>query len=395
MKKIIVTAILAVAFAAAFCMNTAAAESVLQVQETSLAQNAAVQQPDITSFGAYMTDFYTGKVMYAKNENARHEIASMVKIMTANLVFEEVESGRLSYDEEITVSEEAAGMGGSQMFLDAGVKYRVDDLIKGVIVASANDASVALAERISGSHEAFVAQMNVKAQEWGMSDTLFSCATGLPDSGEQYSTARDVNVMTRKLMAHDKYFEYAGIWMEDFTHPGGRVTQLVNTNKLIRNYSGCMGGKTGYTQEAGFCLSACAQRQGVKVVATLIGGTDGKTRFAEVSRMFNYAFANYKTVTLYPEGSSVGVSVRVKGGKSENVDAVVSSQISVLMANGEANPEVITDVPEYVKAPVRKGDKIGTVTVKCADGQVISADLVSPCDVDKCSIWDYIRKVMG
>ena len=248
MKKIITCLILIAAVAAAFAANTACAEE---------------EQKLVTAFSAYLTDSKSGRVLYAKDENEKHEIASMVKIMTATLTFEALERGELSLEEEIVVSHEAAGMGGSQMFLDAGESYKAGDLLKGVVIASANDASVALAERISGSHEAFVNKMNARARELGMNNTRFCCATGLPDSGEQYSTAKDVNVMTRELMKHKAYYDYAGIWLEDVVHPSGRTTQLVNTNKLIRNYSGCVGGKTGFTDEAGFCLSACAERKGV------------------------------------------------------------------------------------------------------------------------------------
>ena len=232
MKKIALISILALAIVGVFALNISA------VAETGGGM-------EITAFSAYLTDFNSGRVLFAKNENERHEIASMVKIMTANLAFEAVERGELSLDEDITVSETASSMGGSQMFLDANTAYKATDLIKGIIIASANDASVAIAERLCGSHEAFVALMNERAAQLGMNDTKFCCATGLPDSGEQYSTARDVNIMTRQLMSHAKYYDYAGIWMEDYTHPSGRVTQLVNTNKLIRGYRGCIGGKIG------------------------------------------------------------------------------------------------------------------------------------------------------
>ena len=377
MKKIITCLILIAAVAAAFAANTACAEE---------------EQKLVTAFSAYLTDSKSGRVLYAKDENEKHEIASMVKIMTATLTFEALERGELSLEEEIVVSPEAAGMGGSQMFLDAGESYKAGDLIKGVVIASANDASVALAERISGSHEAFVNKMNARARELGMNNTRFCCATGLPDSGEQYSTAKDVNVMTRELMKHKAYYDYAGIWMEDFVHPSGRTTQLVNTNKLIRNYSGCVGGKTGFTDEAGFCLSACAERKGVRVVATLIGGRDSKTRFAEVSGMFNYAFANFENVKAVTAGEELG-SVAVRGGKVKSVPYGSAADVEALLKNGETLPPPELKLPEKLKAPISRGEVIGRAEYSLSGGEKLSVDLVALCDVQKASIWDNIKDI--
>ena len=370
-------------------MVTVAALTAVFTANVACAEEAA---PQVTAFSAYLTDSVSGRVLYAKNEDEKHEIASMVKIMTATLTFEALERGELSLEEKICVSETAASMGGSQMFLDAGVEYKAGDLLKGVIVASANDASVALAERIGGSHSAFVGLMNKRAAELGMKNTLFSCATGLPDSGEQYSTARDVNIMTRELMKHKGYYDYAGIWMEDFIHPSGRSTQLVNTNKLIRNYAGCVGGKTGFTDEAGFCLSACAERNGVRVTATLIGGKDGKGRFAEVSGMFNYAFANFKNVKLVTAGEELG-TVAVSGGKLKELPFGAAADISCLLKNSEQTAPPVITLPEKVKAPVARGDVIGSAEYSLPDGRRVSVDLVALSGVEKSSIWDIIKDI--
>jgi len=381
MKKIALISILALAIVGVFALNISA------VAETGGGM-------EITAFSAYLTDFNSGRVLFAKNENERHEIASMVKIMTANLAFEAVERGELSLDEDITVSETASSMGGSQMFLDANTAYKATDLIKGIIIASANDASVAIAERLCGSHEAFVVLMNERAAQLGMNDTKFCCATGLPDSGEQYSTARDVNIMTRQLMSHAKYYDYAGIWMEDYTHPSGRVTQLVNTNKLIRGYRGCIGGKTGFTNEAGFCLSAGAERDGVKVAATLIGGSDSKKRFAEVSAMFNYAFANYKSVTLYKAGAPLADRVAIKGGKTDSIAVAPASDIAALMATGDNKPEVTFEFNEGLKAPIAKGDEVGRAILTDASSNQTVVPLISLDNVDKSTFWDDIKRIL-
>ena len=377
MKKLICIAILMISVAAAaFSLNVACAE----------------EGYEVSAFSAYMTDAESGRVLYAKAADEKHEIASMVKIMTANLVFEALDRGDISLDQDVTVSSVAAGMGGSQMFLDEGAVYKVDDLIKGVIVASANDASVALAELISGSHQAFVNAMNSRAQEMGMTNTRFSCATGLPDSGEQYSTARDVNTMTRALMKHAKYYDYAGIWMEDFVHPSGRTTQLVNTNKLIRNYAGCVGGKTGFTNEAGFCLSACADRKGVRVVATLIGGKDSNTRFSEVSGMFNYAFANYTRAKAVCAGEQMG-EAKVRGGKIDSLPYGADRDVSVLIKNGETLSDPVITLPDKLKAPVTRGDVIGTAEYSAPTGEKITVNLIALCDVEKASLWDIIKDI--
>ena len=356
-------------------------------------QYACAEEGDlaITSFSAYLAD-EDGREIYSVNADERHQIASMVKIMTADLVFESIESGELSVDEKVTVSAEAAGMGGSQMFLDAGAEYTVSDLLKGVIVASANDASYALAERISGSATAFVADMNEKAASLGLRNTLFANCTGLPSDSEQYSSARDVNIMTRELMNHDLYFDYAGIWTEDYVHPSGRITTLTNTNKLIRQYSGCKGGKTGFTEDAGFCLSACAERGGIEVVATVIGAADGKTRFAECSRLFNHAFANLTRQVVLEKGEEADATAEVKGGKIKSVVPVASKQAAITVMRGE---KVSVEYQIFeVKAPLKAGDVVGKIILSNGDKRE-EFDLVSPVDIQKATLWDRIKDMMS
>ena len=356
-------------------------------------QYACAEEGDlaITSFSAYLAD-EDGREIYSVNADERHQIASMVKIMTADLVFESIESGELSIDEKVTVSAEAAGMGGSQMFLDAGAEYTVSDLLKGVIVASANDASYALAERISGSATAFVADMNEKAASLGLRNTLFANCTGLPSDSEQYSSARDVNIMTRELMKHDLYFDYAGIWTEDYVHPSGRITTLTNTNKLIRQYTGCKGGKTGFTEDAGFCLSACAERGGIEVIATVIGAADGKTRFAECSRLFNHAFANLTRQVALEKGEEADATAEVKGGKIKSVVPVASKQAAITVMRGE---KVSVEYQIFeVKAPLKAGDVVGKIILSNGDKRE-EFDLVSPVDIQKATLWDRIKDMMS
>ena len=258
-------------------------------------------------------DETSGVQLYAKNDETRLPIASMCKIMTLLLAFEAVDCGELTYEEEITVSERAAGMGGSQVFLGAGLSYRTDELLKSIAVCSANDSCVAIAERIAGSEGAFCAEMNERAKELGAENTLFANCTGLPKE-PQYSCAKDVALMLRALHKYEKYHEYSHIWLEDFVHPDGRTTQMTNTNKLIRSYQGCAGGKTGFTNEAGFCLAAAAQRGETQVISVVVGADSSQNRFSAVSSLFDYAFDNFESVTkairILSERDGLSISAR-------------------------------------------------------------------------------------
>ena len=298
--------------------------------------------PTITAKEAILVS-EDGQILFEKNSREHRPIASMTKIMTLLCVYDAVDEGKISLEDNVCVSERAAGMGGSQVFLQANGVYKVADLVKSVIVCSANDSCVALAEHISGSVEGFVKSMNDKATALGLADTHFDNCTGLP-AVSQFSCAADVAVMMGKLVTHPHYFECAHIWTEDFEHPGGRVTGMTNTNKLVRFYQGCDGGKTGYTGEAKHCLSATACRNGMRVIAVVVGADDSKTRFKEVSDMFNYAFANYENKIYLDVGADVGkisvvgdyARVEVSGGlgfryDGEEMDSFVSEDMEVFL----------------------------------------------------------------
>ncbi|HHU42884.1 MAG: D-alanyl-D-alanine carboxypeptidase family protein [Bacillota bacterium] len=348
---------------------------------------------DVPSY--YLIDFDTGTVLKKHNEDHKRPIASMVKIMTLVLTFEAIEDGRLDIDKTVVVSETASGMGGSQMFLDANKEYKVRDLIKGVIICSANDASVALAEEVSGSVEGFINDMNAKAKELGMNNTRFSNTTGLP-GGEQYSTAKDVTIMTRELLKHKEYFKYSTIWMEDFVHPDKRVTQMVNTNKLVRFYKGCDGGKTGFTNNAMFCLSATAQRNDLRVIATVLGAQDSKLRFKKVSELFNYAFANYEQKVIFKAGETIPNNLRIKKSKQEPIDIYPENDVKVFSSKKQKiTPNVIITLREDLKAPLKADTIIGTITVKDKEGNTISqSNLRLKKDILKQSYWDSIKHVL-
>ncbi|MDE6189135.1 MAG: D-alanyl-D-alanine carboxypeptidase [Clostridia bacterium] len=387
-KKIVLPIIiLAIMLLAIFPIGMAS-----QTRIVAQAATATDTQPlTPNGFGEYLTEYYTGEVLYEHNAESKHEIASMVKIMTANLIFEAIDAGKISYDEMITISSEAASMGGSQMFLDSGAQYCISDLIKGIIVVSANDASYAMAERIAGSVDSFVNMMNERAAQLGMTNTKFANCTGLPCENEQYSCAKDVNIMTRQLMTHDKYFEYASVWMEDYQHPSGRITQFVNTNKLLKQYSGCIGGKTGYTDAAGHCLSACAERNGMKVVATIVGGTDSKSRFNQVRAMFDYSFANYVNKIYFKKGEVVG-SVSVRKSPVESVEVATAADITKFSKLGAGGEEIQLVLPESIAAPITKGDVIGQA-VYTLDGKECKVDLIAMQDARKSTFLDIIKGI--
>lgn len=344
--------------------------------------------------GTYLVDVGSGTVIFAENEDKRLPIASMTKIMLLDIVFDSIDEGKLSEDDYITVSENASGMGGSQVFLQANKNYKVSDLIKSIVVASANDASVALAENIAGTEEKFVSQMNAKATDMGLNDTLFSNCTGLPKP-TQYSTAKDVAAMLKSLLRHSRYFAYSNIWLDEITHPDGSKTTITNTNKLSRFYKGCDGGKTGYTSESGFCLAATAKREEMRLICVVIGEENSKTRFGDVSRMFDAAFSNFKSEIVVDKTKAVEKPVLIKGSKSEYVSVYPKDNLSVFCAKGaEAeNYSVDYTFTEDLKAPLKKGAVVGEVTLYLSGVAVSKTDLVVNFDVDRENYGDAIKKV--
>lgn len=359
------------------------------------ATGAAYAATDFKSVGkaAYMMDFDTGTVIYAKKENDRLPIASMVKIMTALITLEAIDRGEATLDDVVSVSDEAAGMGGSQVFLDAGSEHKLGDLLKTVIVASANDSCVALAEHLEGSVSGFVARMNARAKELGMQNTSFKNCTGLP-AAESFSCAQDVAKMFRELIKHPIYFKYASVWLEDYKHPGGRITSISNTNKLVRFYRGCDGGKTGYTSEAKFCLAATAKRDGMRIIAVMIGAPSSKERNAAVSAMFDEAFGNYTNKILLKEGENIDRTIGVAGGKRDSVAITVESDVAKFMSrNDSSSYELKFELPDSVKAPVKRGDRLGKVYL-VKDGEVMSeTPVVANETVERMSLFDAIGEI--
>lgn len=349
----------------------------------------------VSAQSAYLADVGSKTLIYSKNEKERLPIASMTKIMLLNLAFEKVESGELKLDEDITVSDRASGMGGSQVFLESGGCYKASDLIKSIVIASANDASVAIAERLFGSEENAVSEMNKKAAALGLNDTLFSNCTGL-NKPTQYSCAKDVAVMLCELISHKDYFNFSSVYTDEIEHSGGRKTSLTNTNKLVRFYSGCDGGKTGFTSESGFCLAATAKRGEMRLVSVVIKESDGKTRFKDVSSMFDYGFSNYESKTVLDKSVPIENTVAVKGGKQAFSEVVPESNFCVFgRKNAREDIKIEFKQSEKICAPLKEGDVLGVISVY--KNGIKAGEVKGVCrkNIDAKNYFDYIGDVMG
>ncbi len=352
----------------------------------------ASTENEISSKSAILMDYSSKEVLFEKNSHDKVPVASMVKMMTILLTLEEIDNGSLNLDDMLTTSENAAGMGGSQVFIDPFVEYSVEDMLKSVIVASANDASVALAEHISGSEDAFVKKMNNRAKELGMVDTNYVNCTGLP-APEQYSSAYDSAIVLSAVSKHDLYHNYSTIWMEDLVHPSGRITGLVNTNRLIKYYNGCDGGKTGSTNEAGSCLAATAKRDDMRLISVVVGAKDSKTRFNECSSLFNYGFSNFENVNLVSQDNVIA-SIPVSKGKCDEIKVFAKEDFSALVKKGEeSNYQIENRFPNVIKAPIKAGEKIGSIVI-IKDGVIVKEiEVISKTDVKKITYLDSLKKI--
>ena len=343
---------------------------------------------------AYLMDSNSGECIYKQNECERLPIASMCKVMTLTLVMDAIGEGKLSFDDKITASENASGMGGSQVFLASGCQYSVDQLIKSVVVCSANDSCVALAEAVSGSEDTFVASMNQKASELGCNDTLFANCTGLPKP-TQYSCAKDVAVMFNNLLKYEDYFKYSKIWLEDFVHPDDRVTSMTNTNKLLRKYNLCDGGKTGFTNEAGFCFTATAKKDNMRLISAVLGADSSDHRFESTINMFNYGFANFVNKIILDKDMPLKDEFSVSGGKKQSFTVYPEKNCYVFTAN-DKEPEISYNViPFEVKAPIVKGQSVGTIEIY-KDGILYETlNVISAEDVKKAGFGDNFNNISG
>lgn len=362
--------------------------------ETTVSAAKISGSPDLATSAksAYLMDFGTQTTMYAQNENERLPIASMCKIMTLLLSFDAIKAGALDMNEEICVSERAASMGGSQVFLEANGKYSVKNLIKSIVVCSANDSCVAMAERIAGSEALFVDKMNEKAKEIGANNTLFANCTGLPQE-PQYSCAKDVAIMLKNLLKHEEYYEFGKVWMDKFHHPEGRYTEITNTNKLVRFYDGCDGGKTGFTNEAGFCLAATAKRNNMRIISVVIGEESSANRFEDVKTMFDYAFANYSNTTVAEANAVLEKPIPIRGGKEKTLNVCPVRSAYTLEKRGEKSNVVTELYYDNVCAPIEQGDWVGELVVFKDGLEADRVPLVAAENMKRANFFDYLREI--
>lgn len=342
---------------------------------------------EVTAPSAVLMEASTGQVLFEKDPHALRSCASITKVMTLCLVFQALDSGQLSLDQTLTASAHAASMGGSDIWLEEGESMTVDDLIKATVIMSANDAAVVLAEAVAGSEEAFVAQMNEKAQQLGMNDTVFKNCNGLDEEGH-VTSAYDVALMSRELIRHEKVFDYTLTWMDSVR---GGETQLVNTNKLIRGYPGITGLKTGTTGQAGSCITATAEREGLSLIAVVLGADSTDHRFQDAAALLDYGFAGWKATV--PE-APVLEPVPVARGMEPQVEPVLGEMPTLLLKAGEAG-EVETAVAyEELTAPVTRGDVIGQVT-RTVDGSVMAqVDITAGEDVAQVTFFGVLSHLV-
>ena len=337
---------------------------------------AALGEDDISSPAAVLMDAASGKILYEKNAHEQRPCASITKVMTLLLVMEALDSGKIRLDDIVTASAHAASMGGSDIWLEEGEQMTVDEMIKATAVASANDAAVALAEFISGTEDDFVAAMNEKAQTLGMKDTVFKNCNGLDEEGH-LTSAYDVALMSRALIAHRKIFDYTTIWLDSLR---GGETQIVNTNKLLRTYDGITGLKTGTTGDAGSCITATAERKGMSLIAVVLGADSGTARFKDAATLLDHGFANYETVTLsLTEGL---YPVAVEGGMESEAEVECTGTAALTLPKGEKEKLKRTvTMEESLTAPVTKGDKAGRISFTLDGEELAAFDILTAADV--------------
>ncbi len=380
-KRITLAVLIIVMLSSLFPFRAEAATSGVvdydDVTVTKIMNNTSVN--DLKAKGAILIDANTGMVLQEKNCHDELPLASVTKVMSMLLIMEALDTGRLTFDTKVTISEHSYSMGGSQVWLEPGEVFTVDELLKAVAIHSANDATVALAEAVAGSEDAFVGMMNDKANELGMKNTKFLDCTGLTDVGH-YSSAYDVALMSRELLLkYPSITKYTRTWQDKFrvNVPGKKPVSLDNTNKLIHYYQGCVGLKTGFTSVAGHCLSASAIRNGQQLISVVLGEPDSNTRFAESRKLLDYGFANFETVVVNTKGEIID-SVQVKKGMQEKVDIAYKDDVKLLLKKGEKGKiERTVKIKSELIAPVKAGTKVGEVIYTIDGNEAGIADVVA------------------
>ena len=360
----------------------------IKAEELSLAQNAK---------SAIMLEASTGEIIFEKNSHEKLHPASMTKMMSMLLILENIEKGVINWDDIVTASSNASGMGGSQILLETGEQMTVSDLFKGIAVASGNDAVVAMAEKIAGTEEEFVKMMNKRAQELGLTDTNFKNCHGLDDANH-YSSAADMAKIALELVKHEKLFEYTSIYESYLRENTDRKFWLVNTNKLVRFYSGVDGLKTGYTKEAGYCLTATAKRKNMRIIAVVMGEPESTTRSSEVSQMLDYAFAQYELETFLTKESILD-TIKMTKAKNQSFNILPKEEVTILNKKTENKKNATYELKlDNYKLPIKSGDKIGTLNVYIEGNLYRQIELTLDKDAEKANILTlytrYLKKAL-
>lgn len=344
---------------------------------------------------AIMIEASTGTILYEKNKDDKLPMASMTKMMTLLLIMEEIESGNLKWNEMITTSEHAASMGGSQIFLEVGEKMSVEDLVKGICIASGNDASVAMAERIGGTEEKFVSMMNKKAKELGLSNTHFENACGL-DSDNHYSSANDMSIIAKELVKHKKILEFSGTYEDYLRKNTEKSFWLVNTNKLVRYYQGVDGLKTGYTKNAGYCITTTAERGNMRLITVVMGEPSSAIRNSETTAMLDYGFNTYEAQKIITKDSVISKQ-KVEFGKKDSVELIPMKDYKVLKEKSSTNKNITYQLSSNpIKAPVKVGDKVGKIKIIENNKTIQEIDVTVKENVNKMNIFKaYYKELIG
>ena len=349
---------------------------------------------DIVSKSAILMDASTGKILYEKNSHEKLPPASVTKVMTMLLICEALESGKIKEDDDVQISETAASMGGSQIFLEPGEIQKVDTLLKSIAVASANDACVAMAEYVGGSVEEFVVLMNKRAKELGMNDTNFVNTNGLPVDNH-YTSAYDIALMSKELLRHKKISKYLTTWMDEVV-VGKKQAKIgiSNTNKLVKHYTGATGVKTGFTQQAKYCLSASALRNNTHLIAVTLCAETSPIRFKDATSLLNYGFANYETVKICGANEKIA-TVKFEKGEKENVDLVAKDDLCVLIKKGgNKDFKKKVEIKQDLKLPIEKNTELGVVKVYRGKELVGETKIINTEDINKASYLQMLKRVV-
>ncbi len=354
---------------------------------------------DVSAKSSILIEATTGKVLYEKNPDEKLSPASVTKVMTLYLIYENIKDGKIKWEDNVTISEYAASMGGSQIFLEPMEKQDVKTLTKSIAIASANDAAVAMAEYIAGSEEEFVKLMNQKAKELGMENTNFENACGLDtDTTNHYMSARDIAIVSKELMVkHPEIKEFTTKWQDTITHKtkkGETEFGLTNTNKLLKMYDGATGLKTGSTKKALYCLSGSAEREGLSLIAVVMASPDPKERFKDVSKILDYGFANYEVIECDNEGQNMGYT-NVYKGKEPILNGLLSKQANFVVKKG-ASKDIQKDIQmiQGVKAPIDKDTKIGEAIYTYEGNEIGRIDILAEKNIEKASLSDIFKKLI-